>query len=135
MKNRFQIGLWAILAIAALSSCKKEDETTEETVVKASIEIEEPIAALTYESGDTVHIHVGITCANEMHGYEAYLINLTSGDTTWDAHLHDHSTSYHFEDFWVNNVTEHSDMRFKVVAILDHEENQTVKSIDFHCHP
>jgi hypothetical protein len=135
MKYLFQTSLVAILTLAAFSSCKKESETPEETIVKATIDVEDPLADFTYEQGDTVHIHFGITCANEMHGYEAMLINLTSGDTAWDAHLHDHGQSYHVENFWVNNVTEHSDMRLKVIAILDHEENQTVKQVDFHCHP
>lgn len=139
MKHSFKAVLTATCIAALAIGCKKEKEeaiVAEETPpVAASITIEEPISGVTIEAADTVWIHVDINRAEEMHGYEAMLINLTTNDTVWDVHEHDHGTAFHIEDFWVNNVTDHSDMRFKVIAILDHEENETVKTVDFHCHP
>lgn len=139
MKHFFKSALAISLVVITISACKKEKEeeqVAEETPpVAATITIEEPMTGSTVEPTDTVWIHFGIARSEEMHGYEALLINLTTNDTVWDAHVHDHGTFFHVEDFWVNNVTEHSDMQFKVIAILDHEENTTVKTVDFHCHP
>jgi hypothetical protein len=139
MKN--QVFSFAVLlglgTIFTLTSCKKDEE--EATVVTptptALITINEIEEGHTYEMDDTVHIDIDITADFEMHGYDAWLINETAGDTVWSADLHDHGTSFHIHDHWVNNVADHSDMKLKVSAEIDHDGNTTVKEVHFHCHP
>lgn len=131
------------IAISIIAvSCKKDKEETTNTnnnnstpTPVASITIHSPIAGTTIEHMDTVEIDVHIDADFEMHGYDAYLINETADDTVWTASLHDHANSYEVTGEWINVVTDHSDMKLKVVAEIDHDGNTTEKEIEFHCHP
>jgi hypothetical protein len=70
-----------------------------------------------------------------MHGYDAYILNETSGDTVWTSAVHDHGTPFHIDSLWVNDVTDHSDMLLHIEAEIDHDGNTTEKEVAFHCHP
>ncbi|MBL7943709.1 MAG: hypothetical protein JNM00_13130 [Flavobacteriales bacterium] len=133
--NKKNLMLFAATAAVVLVACKKDTEETPMDSVTATIEIHEPVAGHVYEMGDTVFVEVHINANTEIHGYEAYLINETEADTVWSDQLEDHGTAFNFDGFWVNDVTDHSDMRFEVSAILDHDGNKTTKEVEFHCHP
>jgi len=128
--------LFFVALAAVVTSCKKDDENTTSTpTVTATITVDEPLAGTTYALGDTVFVHVNITCPTEMHGYDAYILNETSGDTVWTSAVHDHGTSFHIDSLWVNDVTDHSDMLLHIEAEIDHDGNTTEKEVAFHCHP
>jgi hypothetical protein len=135
MYNKLFIGIFSLMIISLIASCKKNDGTTtlEPTI---AISINQPMADSTVDLGDTAHIDFSISSNIELHGYQAYLINLTANDTVWSAEEEHHSNVYIYkDDFWVNNVTDHSDMKFKVIAEIDHEGNQRTKEVAFHAHP
>ena len=134
--------LFSIIFLAAilllLNSCKKDNEKEEEThthPLSANINILSPTAGLTVDLGMSVALSATINAGFDMHGYEAYLINVTADDTVWSVDAHDHGTAFTITGEWINSVTAHSDMRFKVIANLDHDGNTSSKEVEFHCHP
>lgn len=142
MKKHFILSAAIVLASSiVLISCKKDEEDTKNNnnntppALTANISVAAPVAGTTYESGDEVHIDVTVTADFDMHGYEAYLINLTADDTLWSVDAHDHGSTYTIHEHWTNNVTEHSDMKLKVIATLDHDGSLATKEVAFHCHP
>ncbi len=134
----FILSIALLSASAIFTSCKKDEEQEEPTPTptpQAVITINEPLANAMFNLNEEVHIDVDITASFEMHGYIVELINETSGEVVWSADAHDHATSFHVHDHWVNNVTDHSDMKLKVTAELDHDGNISTKEVHFHCHP
>jgi hypothetical protein len=130
------IFLGAACAIS-LVSCKKDEKKEDETpaIPRATITINNPASGAMFNLGATVDIDVDITAAVEMHGYEAYLINESAGDTVWSADAHVHGDSYEIIDQWVNNVADHSDMKLRIIAEMDHDGHTSTKEVHFHCHP
>ncbi|MEY3397962.1 MAG: hypothetical protein RL220_556 [Bacteroidota bacterium] len=131
--------LWlSAIATITIASCQKNDDTVVEGVTPVpvtTIIIEEPVAGYTYMAGDTVHVHVQINSDIEMHGYEVLIINDSTSDTVWSVQEHDHAASYHIETEWINNVSDHSDMRVRVNAEVEHEMEVVSEEVHFHCHP
>ncbi len=128
------------LSIISLTifSCKKKDEeedTTTTTGPVITISINKPYADSIIDFEDTVHIDFSIQSNIDLHGYHAMLINVTAHDTVWESENEDHAMNYSLTDFWVNQVTDHSQMHFKVIAEIDHDGNTREKEVDFHCHP
>lgn len=129
------IFLGAACAISFVS-CKKEDKNDETPAIpRATITINNPASGAMFNLGATVDIDVDITAAVEMHGYEAYLINESAGDTVWSSDAHVHGDSYEIIDQWVNNVADHSDMKLRIIAEMDHDGHTSTKEVHFHCHP
>lgn len=137
MKNniiRFSLFM-AIAASFVMTSCKKDKEEETTPTVKATITVASPLTSTTYLLGDTVFVQATITCPSEMHGYDAYILNETSGDTVWTDAVHDHGDAFTIDGFWVNDVMDHSDMLLHIEAEIDHDGNTTEKEVAFHCHP
>lgn len=132
--------LAAFLA-ASFVSCKKDEEETkkDETILTptpvAVITIHEPEEGHVFQLADTVHVDIHITADFDMHGYDAWIINESAGDTVWTSSLHDHGQSFEIHGEWINDVMDHSDMKLKVSAEIDHDGNTTEKEVHFHCHP
>ncbi len=127
-----------IASVLSLSSCKKEkdeDNTNITPVQTLTIDIEEPSDMQMFMLNETVNVHVNIAANYDLHGYEALIINETSGDTVWTTDLHDHAQTYHIEGEWINNVSDHSDMLLKVIVEKDHDGNTQTEERHFHCHP
>lgn len=136
--NFITITLFSISCALAIVSCKKdkkEEEDTHSHPLTANINIISPAEASTIEHEAVVTLNATVSAGFDMHGYEAYLINVTANDTVWEADLHEHATNYTIAGTWINNVTEHSEMKFKIIATLDHDGNTSVKEVNFHCHP
>ncbi|MFN8698428.1 MAG: hypothetical protein ACK500_06665 [Flavobacteriales bacterium] len=135
----FFLSLALLSTAVVFSSCKKDEEQQEDTTPtptpQAVITINDPLPNAMFSLNDEVHIDVDITASFEMHGYMVELINETSGEVVWTTDAHDHGNSFHIHDHWVNNVTDHSDMKLRVTAELDHDGATTVKEVHFHCHP
>lgn len=125
--------------VVGITSCKKDKENDDITnpnpTPTATIAISEPEDMQMFDGGETVHIHAHISAPFDLHGYELFIINESSGDTVWTIDEHTHSMEIHIEETWVNDVTMHSDMVLQVKAIIDHDGNFTIAERHFHCHP
>ena len=115
-----------------LVACRKDVADPEVTV---TFNIASPLASTTYDLGDTVFVNVTITGSEELHGYEVDMNNLTGDSTVFDAHAHNHASSFTINGYFVNNVTDHSEMELRVKAFIDHDDNYKEKVVEFHCHP
>lgn len=140
MKNQFIYFIVVIFSISvSLTACKrdKEDEQpqTPNPALTANISVSSPEENASYTLGEEVHINATVTADFQMHGYHVYIINLTADDTVFYVHPHAHGTSYDIHEHWTNDVTEHSDMKLKIIATLDHDGTTAVKEVPFHCHP
>lgn len=127
LSNRFV--LLSLSSILLLSACHQHDEAD------VQIQITSPLADAMYHLGDTVKIQGTITGNVEMHGYEVKIKNLSQGNVAFITDYHDHGATFTINEFWVNNVITHSDMRLVVKVEVDHNGTMVSDSLNFHCHP
>jgi hypothetical protein len=133
MRSKHLFFFVILTTLITITSCKKDEPVEEGPNVV--ITFHEPTQNASYDSGDTVHINISVTSDSEMHGYDAVLINTTTGETVWDTELHFHETSFSINDTWVNDVAVESIMLLKITAEIDHEGNTMMKEVGFYAHP
>lgn len=128
--------------LTSLVACKKETEQPQGhhhdhgAAVSASISIANPTAGAMYMHGDTVHMNVSITGSGELHGYELLINNNSHNNANvYSVSEHNHTENYTIQDFWVNNVSHHSDMQLIVKAFVTHDGDFESDTVNFHCHP
>lgn len=119
------------MVLLAAISCRKDKE--EESIPSASFTIVSPSEGQTFAFGDTIVLHAVINCPTAMHGWEGLAINTTSGDSIWEADMHEHSAAYVIIDSLINQVDISSDMRWKLTAEVDHDGHTNSREIIFHC--
>ena len=101
----------------------------------ATITFSSPVEHTSYDQGDTVQV-AGMAIAEEdLHGYDLYILNKTSGDTVFSFKEHAHSDTLDIMHQWIVDVVEQSDMELGIVVTLDHDENKQVQTLEFHCIP
>lgn len=123
--------LIATMAVFSMSACKKNKETPK----SVEITITSPTAGSMFHLGDTVEIHAHVKANFELHGWEVVIKKVANGQVVFMAEDHVHAEEFHIDTFWINNVTEHSDMELHVSALIDHDGNKETKVVAFHCHP
>ncbi len=101
----------------------------------AKLKIHSPSNNAMFSLGDTVHIHAVATHNEMLHGWNIHLVNTSSGDTVLFKHAHEHGTTLNIHHNWVNDVTQHSDMKLTIEVMLDHGGNEIYRTVNFHCHP
>lgn len=136
MKKSLFITILTLAFISSLFiSCKREQPVEEEKPNSATITITSPADSSTYNHGDTVLITGSVVGLYELHGYELTIRNTADSTVLYSKDEHVHGTSFNFNEFWVNNVTDHSNLELEVTAVLDHEGNTATKKVHFHCMP
>ena len=153
MKNIFKTVLVLTVAMVAFTSCKKkgcvdptatnyneeakkDDGSCEYADPEPVFSISDPTGNATFALNDTVHINAMVTYEEEMHGWEARIINTSANDTPFVTMAHDHLSTYHIHDYWVNNVSAHSDMMLQIKVFKEHMNGaEVVETVHFHCHP
>ncbi len=121
-----------------ITSCKKDEEEVEQITGSEqviSFAIDNPVAFNTYGLADTVHIDMMLSADIEFHGFSASIYNVTADSTVWSIDEHDHGMMFHVHDYWVNDVTAHSDMELRVTGFVDHDGVTEEETVMFHCHP
>jgi len=98
------------------------------------ISILSPVDSEEFNSGDSVRVHVMVTHDDDLHHVELTLINTSLGVDVWDTLIHENAQSFMFDQKWLAEVTDHTDMRLRVVA-EDHNENMASDSVHFHLMP
>ena len=141
MKNSNK--LIAILLLSTITlftiSCKdeapeEEPQPTPEEKAVPKIEIKNPTKGQMFMSGDTVWMEVHVTHENDLHEFKATITNEATSTEVFSEADHQHGTTLHYEAFWVNDVTTHSDMKFTFTA-NDHLGESSTEEVHFHCHP
>lgn len=119
-----------------LVSCTDVVEPSENAPApRAVITVSSPSEGDMFMLGDTVHIHGDIEYTPGLHGYAIELTNISADSVVFSMDEHAHDPMLHFDEMWVNNVTDHSDMRLVVSAAIDHDGTLVHDTVHFHCHP
>jgi len=118
----------SLVAVLSIASCNDDDD---HHANQATITISAPTAHTTFSQGNTVHMEGMAVGEQELHGYELYILNKTSGDTVFSFHEHQHGDTLHFHEHWVVNAV--GDMEFGIIVTLDHENNLQKETVEFHC--
>jgi hypothetical protein len=127
---RYAIGeVILILAFASIVGCNKEN------VNNAYFSIISPEVQSYYVGGDTIRIIGSVVGDSELYGLSVQLLNDANDSILFTYSNEEHLTSYNFNQFYVNQVAEHMDVRLEVVAELDHEGNEAKKTMLLHLYP
>lgn len=122
------INICCVLMILFAVGCTKE------TTRYSTITIYNPTLNQTFCAGDTVHVNALITADIELHGYSVIIKNLTSGQQVHTIDQHSHGGTIPIGTFWINTVSEDSDMRVYINAHIDDDSKHETDSLDFICH-
>lgn len=125
MKNYFAV----TVVIFVLISCHRHEENS------ATITISSPDPALYFVGGDTVFIQGSVVAKSEMHGLTIQLLNDANDSVMYTYSNQEHLSSYNFNQFYVNEVANHTDVRLEVTAELDHDGNEAKKTMLLHFYP
>jgi hypothetical protein len=129
MKNFLKTAL--ILLSFTAFSCKK---VTTNTIQDVTIDILSPTPNQQFALGDTIKVIAKVTSNKEIHGYSLVIKKISGGQVKNNSD-HEHGTSLTINKYWVNNLTESSDMIADITVELDHDGSTTTKSVIFKCHP
>jgi hypothetical protein len=122
-----------ISGVISFTSCTKEEEPEEKNT--AVITITDPIVDSHLHHLDTLKIRGTIISTMDMHGYSAS-IRRTDTDAEvffFDDHYHGQNKVLNID--WPCNLNESTQLELILTALLDHEGNATIKTVDFYCEP
>ncbi|MBM3449127.1 MAG: hypothetical protein FJX90_08485 [Bacteroidetes bacterium] len=125
MKNYIAL----VVVLFTLLSCHRHEENS------ATITISSPDPAVYFVGGDTIFIQGSVVAESEMHGMTIQLLNDANDSVMYTYSNEEHLASYTFNQFYVNQVAEHMDVRLEVVAELDHDGNEAKKTMLLHLYP
>jgi len=111
------------------AGCSKDKEN------KISFNILTPEMESYYFGGDTIFIQGSVVAESEMHGMTIQLLNDANDSVMYTYSNEEHLASYTFNQFYVNQVAEHMDVRLEVVVELDHDGNEAKKTMLLHLYP
>jgi hypothetical protein len=132
--NNINVKLIAITLIGAclFAACDDDKETELED---PQIEITSPTAHAMIALNDTVWMTGNLTHHHGMHEYKITLNNVSQDSVVYDSTVEIHDMKdVDFEHFWINSVSDHSDMKLTVTA-SDHDSRVGTAEREFHCHP
>jgi hypothetical protein len=129
----FKVGIMGLLLMVWAVACQNDHETGPQTA-QATITLTAPAEGTMFLANAVVPITGTITAPASMHGYEITLRNKATNVVLFTANGHAHGTSLSFNEQWTNNVSSDAEVEIEVVAILDHDDNKTVKKTTIHCH-
>lgn len=131
MKKRTIKLLSILTASILLITCKKEEHLE----ANVTVSITSPAAGDTIQPGDTLALAAAITSDIDIHGYTATLTNTTTNAVLWTNSSEEHMTNYTIAGSYINTVADTSNMKFKVIAEIDHDGETQEKEINFVCLP
>jgi hypothetical protein len=130
MKNIHLIFLGLVLTFSIFSCHKHEDEAT-----TANITLMEPGDNDTIAFGSEIHVEGTISSNGELHGYTLEIVNSGDNSIVFSKSSSTHASSYAFHEHWMNNVSDTTNMRITIDAMLNHDGLKTSKSINVVCLP
>lgn len=134
MKFNFT-SLLILAGLITLTSCEEDQTSNSNNTETAKITFDFPSTGDTYMLNDTVYVSGAIEYSEGLHGYQVEIINLTTDSVVFSTDVHAHDALIYFSEYWVNNVSDHSDMKVVVTAAFSHIGDMQSDSVLFHCHP
>jgi len=121
---------------SSFTSCKDDDTEPVIETPPVQFDISSPTTGSMYHLNDTVFIKAKISHTEELHGYEVSIVNISQNDTlVFNKHAHLDGTDFQIDEYWINNVSGHSNMKLIIDAITDHSGAKESSELSFHCHP
>lgn len=130
---KYLIAAALLAALTALHSCKKSEDAG--TAPSAVINISSPSLNQEYHNGDTVKIAATINGTTTLHGCDITIVNMTTGDSVFQAAQHAHAAVLHVDATWEASVSSAADLRLIVSCAVNHDGLEVVRSVDFKAHP
>ncbi|GGH75926.1 hypothetical protein [Phaeocystidibacter marisrubri] len=127
--------LFLLSGLISLNSCEVDDPKPASPSETAKITFDEPSTGDTYMLNDTVFVRGAIEYPDGLHGYRVVITNLTTDSVVFSTDVHAHDALIYFDEYWVNHVADHSDMKVRVTAAFSHTGEMQSDSVLFHCHP
>lgn len=98
-----------------------------------SIRISSPDTKKTYQAGDTVWLKASVNAPGALHDVSLKVVNLKDSSVVFSKVLHSHSSSMTIREFYINPVTEKSDMSF-VISMKGHDGKESARNaLRFKC--
>ena len=129
---RFFLNL--VLATVVFSSCQKNNNVPAQPD-KVSINIISPTANHRYKKGDTVQIKADVSYISQLHGYQIRLIDSATGFAVYDIDGHVHGSNVSVDEKWVDTLSVSRTLKIQIMAILDHDQNASVKEVVVYSQP
>ncbi len=123
-----------LLLSVTIFSCQKKDNITPDAT-KVTMIITRPDSAQVFRSGDTVHINATVSYPSELHGYEVKIIDTTTGYILYDDAQHVHDDHFIISDTWVCSGTQPAVLKLELIAEVDHNGTDAIKTLFFNYLP
>lgn len=130
--------LFFITAVAAtfiVSSCKKEKKKSPEDhthSTTATITLTSP------QEGDTIqgnfNVVGSIAGTSALHGYQVTIKKTSDNSIVFEKEVHDHLENFTINEVVTHTFSSYTSLKLEVVVAVDHEGNQTSKSVNFTVH-
>jgi hypothetical protein len=119
-----------ILGSIILFACQKK-ETKIIDLNNLKLSISKPSEAAIYKKGDTVFIKANASNTEQLHGYSLQISNKSNQQVYFDIDQHLHDSKFDIDTFWVDNLSEKTDLMLKLSVEIDHEGNEDFKEVNF----
>lgn len=135
MKNKNQlITLISAGLILLMAACQKKDETPVQPE-QVSVDIVSPKQGQTYKYGDVVDINATVSYITQMHGYIIKIVDESSGTVYFETEGHVHGDYFVVTEKWTDTVQHDVQLKLKLTAIIDHENNNATAEVSFKSQP
>jgi hypothetical protein len=118
----------AVALIIILAGCQKKDDTTPDAT-KVSITFSKPTEGQTFKRGDTLFFDAAVGYLSELHGYDLSLINNSDHSILFEDQQHVHTDKVSISRYWVNNLSQATDLTLKLTVKIDHDGGEATKVI------
>ena len=133
--NKTVMGTVLILGLG-VTGCKNDDPKPDNNTNGAIVvTVNQPADNQDFNHGDTVWISASIASQHTLHEYLFEINDMTALKRVFIAHGHVHTgPSAHIDTFWVNNVTQSSNMDL-IISSSTHEGAAVKDTTRFTCQP
>lgn len=124
----------AAFSILVFASCRKKEDPAPDAS-QLTVNISSPQPSSVYYLGDTVNISATVTFPASLHGYAVELIDSASGTKLMEMEEHAHGNQFTISQKWVNNVTTATTVQARITVQIDHDGNESQKTVSFRALP
>jgi hypothetical protein len=116
-------------SVILLLGCRKEKSNNVEFIVTS------PLPQSYYVGGDSIFIQGEVKGELALHGLKIQLLNDFNDSIMFNFENTSCSAHYIFSQFYINEVTEHTDVRLEIQVKIDEAGTLAKKTIPIHLYP
>lgn len=119
------------LLLTGIISCAEQTEEKNSAVIT----ITGPVEHGYIHHMDTLQIRGTIVSVLDLHGYNISIRRTDTNSEVFYYNDHYHSNDKHLNIDWVCDQNATVELELTITALLDHEGNAAIKSVNFNCMP